>query len=61
MIFKGDAMSSIQGVTSTPPVKAPQVQKPVVQPAPVNKNRDGEVQKPRTADRDKGNKIDVQA
>lgn len=51
-------MSSIQGVTSAPPVRAPQVQKPVVQP--VHRDTDGDADKAGAVDRDKGTKVDVQ-
>lgn len=53
-------MGSIQGISSRPPVSAPQLQKPAVPPAPRDRDQDGDVDRPGAIDRDKGNHLDIQ-
>jgi hypothetical protein len=50
-------MSSIQGISAAASPAPAQLQKPVA--PPVRRDNDGDVDKAGTADRDKGNKIDV--
>jgi len=53
-------MSSIQGISSATSATALQIQKPAAQPARRDPDHDGDVDKAGAADRDKGNKIDLQ-